>query len=277
MKCNMDCFNCPYDDCMVDGVINIEEMKDQNKDNAISKDYKKVKKYLQSEKGKAWLKQYHQTKKYKNYQKEYEKTEKRIEYKKAYMKAYNNSPQRKAYLERTKDQRREYQKAYKQKKREEAKMSKLYIAYGSNLHLEQMAYRCPDAKVVCKGIIENYTLVFRGSKTGAYATIIPKKGDYVPVVVWRISKRDEMSLDRYEGFPTFYYKKNLEVTIDYGDRLEAMAYIMFDKAKPGIPTMHYLETCSQGYLDNGLEMTKFEEFIANNRIETREKAPILTI
>ena len=152
-------------------------------------------------------------------------------------------------------------------------MSKLYIAYGSNLHLEQMAYRCPDAKVVCKGIIEDYTLVFRGSKTGAYATIIPKKGDYVPVVVWRISKRDEMNLDRYEGFPTFYYKKNLRVLYDGHLYINAMAYIMFDEAKPGKPTMTYLETCSHGYLLNGLEMRKFEEFIVNNRNELAQKAP----
>ena len=152
-------------------------------------------------------------------------------------------------------------------------MSKLYIAYGSNLHLEQMAHRCPTATPVCKGIIEDYTLVFRGSKTGAYATIIPKKGDYVPVVVWRIGKLDEMSLDRYEGFPTFYYKKNLRVLYDGHLYLNAMAYIMFDEAKIGKPSMQYLETCSQGYLDNGLDMVKFEEFIANNEIECSQEAP----
>ena len=156
-------------------------------------------------------------------------------------------------------------------------MSKLYIAYGSNLHLEQMAYRCPEAKVLCTGIIEDYTLVFRGSKTGAYATIIPKKGDHVPVVVWKISENDERNLDRYEGFPTFYYKKTLPVLYDGHLYIDAMVYIMFDEAKPGIPSMRYLETCSQGYLDNGLDMTKFEEFIAYNRIETREKAPISSI
>ena len=156
-------------------------------------------------------------------------------------------------------------------------MSKLYIAYGRNLHLEQMAYRCPEAKVLCKGIIEDYTLVFRGSKTGAYATVIPKKGDYVPVVVWKISEADERSLDRYEGFPTFYYKKTLPVLYDGHFYLDAMVYIMFDEAKPGIPSMTYLETCSHGYLDNGLDMTKFEEFILNNQRETREKAPIASI
>ena len=142
-------------------------------------------------------------------------------------------------------------------------MSKFYIAYGSNLHLEQMAYRCPDAEVVCKGIIEDYTLVFS-----------PKKGDHVPVVVWKISENDERNLDRYEGFPTFYYKKTLPVLYDGHLYIYAMVYIMFNKAKPGIPTMRYLETCSQGYLSNGLDMTKFEEFIAYNRLETSEKALI---
>lgn len=155
-------------------------------------------------------------------------------------------------------------------------MSKLYIAYGSNLHKEQMAMRCPGAKVVCTGIVEDYKLVYRGSKTGAYATIIPCKGEYVPVAVWRINEAHERSLDLYEGFPTFYYKKNLEVVIEpCADRVEAMAYIMFDAAKAGKPSMSYLETCAQGYLDQGLDMIKLEESIINNREETAHIVPYL--
>ena len=30
-------------------------------------------------------------------------------------------------------------------------MKRLYVAYGSNLNLEQMSYRCPTAKVLWKG------------------------------------------------------------------------------------------------------------------------------
>lgn len=151
-------------------------------------------------------------------------------------------------------------------------MNKLYIAYGSNLHLEQMAYRCPGAKVIFKGVVKDYTLVYRGSKTGAYATIIPCKGDYVPVAVWAINEYHEQCLDRYEGFPTFYYKKDLYVNLENGERIKAMAYIMFDGAKVGKPSMHYLETCSQGYLDNGLDMVKFEESIIRNRKEMTPQA-----
>ena len=38
---------------------------------------------------------------------------------------------------------------------------KFYIAYGSNLSVEQMAHKCPDAKVVGMAAITGWKLVFR--------------------------------------------------------------------------------------------------------------------
>ena len=35
---------------------------------------------------------------------------------------------------------------------------RLYTAYGSNLNLDQMAMRCPTAKLVGTGVIQNYEL-----------------------------------------------------------------------------------------------------------------------
>ena len=46
---------------------------------------------------------------------------------------------------------------------------KKYIAYGSNLNLEQMAFRCPTAKVVGKSELKDYELLFRGGRRGAVA------------------------------------------------------------------------------------------------------------
>ena len=46
----------------------------------------------------------------------------------------------------------------------------LYIAYGSNINLDQMAYRCPHSKVVGTSEIKGYELEFRG-----VATIVPKE------------------------------------------------------------------------------------------------------
>ena len=36
---------------------------------------------------------------------------------------------------------------------------RLYIAYGSNINLEQMAYRCPNSKVVGKEMLKGYELL----------------------------------------------------------------------------------------------------------------------
>ena len=55
-------------------------------------------------------------------------------------------------------------------------MGKLYIAYGSNLNLAQMAARCPSASVYAKGVLNNWELVYRGRKANSHATIIKKAG-----------------------------------------------------------------------------------------------------
>ena len=76
-------------------------------------------------------------------------------------------------------------------------MSKLYVAYGSNLNMEQMKQRCPGAQFVGTGVVENYELQFKGSLYNAHATIAPKEGSSVPVGIWTILKRDENNLDGY--------------------------------------------------------------------------------
>ena len=80
---------------------------------------------------------------------------------------------------------------------------KYYIAYGSNLSVEQMKIRTPDAVIVGTSILKDWRLLFR-----QFATIKKCKGYSVPVLVWKISGQDEKSLDRYEGYPRFYVKRN---------------------------------------------------------------------
>ena len=87
-----------------------------------------------------------------------------------------------------------------------------YLAYGSNLNIPQMRHRCPTAKVVGTAEIRDYELLFKGSKTGYYLTIEPKKGAKVPVAVWEVKQGDETNLDVYEGFPRFYYKKDMQIS-----------------------------------------------------------------
>ena len=130
---------------------------------------------------------------------------------------------------------------------------KKYIAYGSNLNVEQMRYRCPEATVYATGVIENYRLSFKGSRSGNYLTIEPADGYSVPVTLWEVSEKDEQSLDRYEGWPTFYRKENMTVKLDKdGTEEEAFAYIM-NGHQYGVPTNRYYDTCEEGYTAFGFD------------------------
>ena len=123
---------------------------------------------------------------------------------------------------------------------------KIYAAYGSNMDLGQMARRCPGANVIGKGAVRGHRLLFRGSKTGSYATIEPCEGAETPVLLWEIDEFDEASLDRYEGFPTFYQKEAVAVDTAKGT-VEAMAYVM-DPSRPlGAPTDWYYGVLADAY------------------------------
>lgn len=126
---------------------------------------------------------------------------------------------------------------------------KYYIAYGSNLNMEQMLQRCPGAVVIGKTWLEGYRLTFRGrSSWGGVANIEPRKGSRVPVGIWRITEQDEEALDWYEGFPRLYYKQEFSLVVD-GNRITAMAYIMTPGRPWARPNRSYLDTIRQGYDD----------------------------
>ena len=129
---------------------------------------------------------------------------------------------------------------------------RLYIAYGSNLNLEQMARRCPTAKMVGKTCLHNYRPMFRGKNT-AVATIEQQKGSRVPVLIWLLQPSDEHSLDIYEGYPSLYRKKMLRISVN-GRRTSAMVYIMNESLHPyGTPSRRYFDTIRQGYEDAGFD------------------------
>ncbi|WP_028515222.1 gamma-glutamylcyclotransferase family protein [Ruminococcus flavefaciens] len=143
-------------------------------------------------------------------------------------------------------------------------MNKYYLAYGSNLNVRQMRYRCPEARIVGISVIKNYELLYKGSKTGAYLTIEKKKGSLVPIAVWEVSDADESRLDIYEGFPDFYYKKNVRLPVKLirnskTKELDAFVYIMHEERKLGVPTTSYIRTCEEGYRNFGFDNKFLDE------------------
>lgn len=136
----------------------------------------------------------------------------------------------------------------------------LYIAYGSNLNLPQMAFRCPTAKVVGTSELKDYELLFRGGRRGAVATVEPKEGGSVPVLLWKIRQTDEAALDRYEGYPRLYDKQMMDVKMD-GKTVSAMVYIMTPGHEFGIPSDYYAEVIREGYESAGFDTQVLDDAI----------------
>ena len=117
-----------------------------------------------------------------------------------------------------------------------------YFAYGSNMNLDQMAYRCPAASVVEPVYLEGYRLTFCGRGKGSgVATILPEEGSRVEGVLWKITPECEKSLDFYEGYPHLYGKEPVLVQGKDGMKREVMAYTMNApyKDQPAIPSDLY--------------------------------------
>lgn len=163
-----------------------------------------------------------------------------------------------------------HEKGEKTGMKKNAEERKKYIAYGSNLNLEQMAKRCPTAKVAGRGEIKDYELLFRGHRESAVATVEPKKGASVPVLIWDIGPEDERRLDSYEGYPRLYGKAALEVQTENGCE-SIMAYTMNEGYDLGIPSMTYLDTITKGYLDAGFDVNILMKSVSHCRDLLRQE------
>ena len=138
---------------------------------------------------------------------------------------------------------------------------KLYFAYGANLNLEGMRFRCPSAHPVSAFSLQDYQLAFSG-----VATIHPKPGATVPGAsvpgaLWEITPECEDNLDVFEGFPFLYSKVYLAQS-----NMEFMAYVMNDDP-PAAPNRSYFNTILEGYRDWDLPVSELHRARESTRLE----------
>lgn len=126
-----------------------------------------------------------------------------------------------------------------------------YIAYGSNLNINQMARRCPYAQPVGAFELPDTRLVFRG-----VADVEWHEGRTCPVGLWKITADCERRLDIYEGFDErqpnmgLYAKEYLRVRVGK-KTVQALIYVM-NRGRYAMPSDSYFETIRIGYQDFGL-------------------------
>jgi phage replication-related protein YjqB (UPF0714/DUF867 family) len=122
-----------------------------------------------------------------------------------------------------------------------------YFAYGSNLSVQQMTARCPDATDPRPSVLADHDWLI--NQRGV-ATIEPFRGSQVHGIIWRISESDLAALDRAEGVPTRYRRDRLVVHADTGPS-DAWVYIDH-RVEPGPPRPGYLERVIDGARHHGL-------------------------
>lgn len=160
----------------------------------------------------------------------------------------------------------------KEQRRREIVDTTYYFAYGSNMNLNQMKFRCPDAAIVGNVALDGYRLKFRGRQGCGYATIVPQKDSRVEGVLWKLTTDCERNLDIYEGYPSFYDKETIVVREKDGTEWSAMVYIMSGRLKdqPAEPSEYYLRGILEGCHQNGIPTDSVLKALKETKAEIRE-------
>lgn len=119
----------------------------------------------------------------------------------------------------------------------------LYAAYGSNLFIEQVSRRCPEADIVGAGHIPDCQLRF-----AYYATVKEAVGCTTPVAVYRLNARDIAAMDRFEGLGRSYERFLVTVTMADGTRQRCFTYVKRDD-RVEAPSKIYYQRIEDGYRD----------------------------
>jgi gamma-glutamylcyclotransferase (GGCT)/AIG2-like uncharacterized protein YtfP len=124
-----------------------------------------------------------------------------------------------------------------------------YFSYGSNMHPDRMARRCPGCAFVTTARLADHRLTFSrywdAWGGGGVGDIQPAPGSVVEGVVWEITDAHCQTLDVYEDCPTSYVRKDVVVRAADGKTLTAFAYV----ARPtGVyrPARRYLQEILEG-------------------------------
>lgn len=138
-----------------------------------------------------------------------------------------------------------------------------YLAYGMNTNLKGMKSRCPDAVWLGKVVLTDHKLQFKHHCDAQY-----DRNSEMECALWSITDKCEQSLDRLEGFPDYYLKKEVSV-IWKGKSIRAMIYFMPNDNFLDFPSEYYFQLVVEGYKQNNMNLdilyTALDEVVKENK------------
>ncbi|KAL2070254.1 hypothetical protein VTL71DRAFT_13280 [Oculimacula yallundae] len=177
----------------------------------------------------------------------------------------------------------------------DGRIQTVYFAFGSNLHLGQMAKRCPESRYLGRGLLLHHKWQIN---TRGYANIYDSPGNSVHGLCFLLSQKDEERLDRNEGvnmIPSAYDKEFMDVEVyptnptiagrrvkevnnvindplfkllsgfESGEKVRALVYVNRNETGHGPPKTEYISRILSGSEDAkllGVPPLYFEQNVA---------------
>jgi len=104
-----------------------------------------------------------------------------------------------------------------------------YFAYGSNMSEQRMVSRGLQPKNKQLAFLDDYEFIinkrsYKNPQVG-YANVLEKEGSVVEGILYEVKNNDIMMLDKFEGYPKHYDRKNLKLRLSNGEIVEGVVYI----------------------------------------------------
>lgn len=121
----------------------------------------------------------------------------------------------------------------------------LYFAYGSNMNAERMLERVGWNTPRFAAQLQDYELRFNKMAQDygwCAANIVPASGRKVEGAVYKVTERELLILDGYEGVATEQYERQVLQVLDLqGCSWEVIAYVALNTGPDQPPTREYLD------------------------------------
>jgi AIG2-like family len=117
----------------------------------------------------------------------------------------------------------------------------LHFAYGSNMHRAVMREHAPGAVALGVARLDGYRFIITAD---GYASVAPHRHGCVFGLLWRLTARDRVTLDRWENIAAGLYRATMLPVVAAGKRRRALVYVA--RARPrGVPRPGYMEIVVQ--------------------------------
>jgi hypothetical protein len=113
----------------------------------------------------------------------------------------------------------------------------LYFAYGSNMNVEAMRFRCPASRPLGHARLMRHRLFIMRD---GYASVRPWPGAEVHGLLWDLAFKDIPALDRYEGVQEGLYVKAQQRVLREHGSVRALVYVGHT-VEDGAPQPGYME------------------------------------